>query len=100
MNNASLKRWAVTSFSVILGLLTVVAQAEILRWQGSFQQGTLLLGQIPVGYQARYNKQRLQVTPEGQFLLGLGRQSDTHLEVVLTSPEGLQTAEQFTVRER
>jgi murein DD-endopeptidase MepM/ murein hydrolase activator NlpD len=53
-----------------------------------------------VGYQASYDKQRLQVTPKGQFLLGLGRQANTVIELVLTDSEGIETTEQFNVRER
>ena len=100
MKHKNVKICLAVCVSLLLMPLSAVVKAEILEWQGSFQQGSLLLGQLPEGYQASYNKQRLQVTPQGQFLLGLGRQANTVIELVLTDLEGIETTEQFNVRER
>jgi murein DD-endopeptidase MepM/ murein hydrolase activator NlpD len=100
MKHKNVKICLAVCISLLLMPLSAVVKAEILEWQGSFQQGSLLLGQLPEGYQASYNKQRLQVTPKGQFLLGLGRQANTVIELVLTDSEGIETTEQFNVRER
>lgn len=100
MKHKNVKICLAVCISLLLMPLSAVVKAEILEWQGSFQQGSLLLGQLPEGYQASYNKQRLQVTPQGQFLLGLGRQANTVIELVLTDLEGIETTEQFNVRER
>lgn len=100
MKHKNVKICLATCISLLLMPLSAVVKAEILEWQGSFQQGSLLLGQLPEGYQASYDKQRLQVTPKGQFLLGLGRQANTVIELVLTDSEGIETTEQFNVRER
>jgi murein DD-endopeptidase MepM/ murein hydrolase activator NlpD len=100
MKHKNVKICLAVCISLLLMPLSAVVKAEILEWQGSFQQGSLLLGQLPEGYQASYNKQRLQVTPKGQFLLGLGRQANTVIELVLTDLEGIETTEQFNVRER
>jgi murein DD-endopeptidase MepM/ murein hydrolase activator NlpD len=100
MKHKNVKICLAVCISLLLMPLSAVVKAEILEWQGSFQQGSLLLGQLPEGYQASYDKQRLQVTPKGQFLLGLGRQANTVIELVLTDLEGIETTEQFNVRER
>jgi len=100
MKHKNVKICLAVCISLLLMPLSAVVKAEILEWQGSFQQGSLLLGQLPEGYQASYNKQRLQVTPQGQFLLGLGRQANTVIELVLRDLEGIETTEQFNVRER
>ncbi|MDA9687278.1 M23 family metallopeptidase [bacterium] len=100
MKHKNVKICLAVCISLLLMPLSAVVKAEILEWQGSFQQGSLLLGQLPEGYQASYNKQRLQVTPKGQFLLGLGRQANTVIELVLRDLEGIETTEQFNVRER
>lgn len=100
MKHKNVKICLAVCISLLLMPLSAVVKAEILEWQGSFQQGSLLLGQLPEGYQASYDKQRLQVTPKGQFLLGLGRQANTVIELVLTDSEGIETTEQFNVRER
>lgn len=94
------KSWRVICLGLFLSIFSGIAQAELLRWNGSLQQGALLLGEIPAGYRASYNQQQLQVTAQGQFLLGLGRHADANIEVLLTGPEGIQTSAQFTVRER
>jgi murein DD-endopeptidase MepM/ murein hydrolase activator NlpD len=100
MKHKNVKICLAVCISLLLMPLSAVVKAEILEWQGSFQQGSLLLGQLPEGYRASYDKQRLQVTPKGQFLLGLGRQANTVIELVLTDSEGIETTEQFNVRER
>ena len=100
MKHKNVKICLAVCISLLLMPLSAVVKAEILEWQGSFQQGSLLLGQLPEGYQVSYDKQRLQVTPKGQFLLGLGRQANTVIELVLTDSEGIETTEQFNVRER
>ena len=61
MKHKNVKICVAAFFSLVLTPFSVVVKAEILEWQGSFQQGSLLLGQLPEGYQASYDKQRLQV---------------------------------------
>jgi len=92
--------WLSAFTSLLLGACSLAASAETLRLYGSLEQGALLLGEIPAGYQASYNKQPLQVTPEGQFLLGLGREAQARLDISLTSPSGVKTTEQFSVLKR
>ena len=52
---------------LLIGFCSITLQAETLRWQGSLEQGALLMGEIPAGYRASYNQQPLKVTAEGQF---------------------------------
>ncbi|MDA9096190.1 M23 family metallopeptidase, partial [Porticoccaceae bacterium] len=99
-HNQSSRFWLSAFASLLLGASPLAASAETLRLHGSLEQGALLLGKIPAGYQASYNKQPLQVTPQGQFLLGLGREAQPRIEVSLTSPSGVKTTEQFAVLKR
>lgn len=87
-------------FGLLICLCSVSLQAETLRWQGSLEQGALLVGEVPAGYQASYNRQPLQVTAQGQFLLGLGRDAASSIELSLTSPQGVETTAQYPVRQR
>lgn len=87
-------------FGLLLVFCALALQAETLRWQGSLEQGALLMGEIPAGYRASYNQQSLQVTAEGQFLLGLGRDAASSIELTLTNPQGVETKTKFPVRKR
>lgn len=87
-------------FGLLFGFCALALQAETLRWQGSLEQGALLMGEIPAGYRASYNQQPLQVTAEGQFLLGLGRDAASSIELTLTNPQGVETKTKFPVRKR
>jgi murein DD-endopeptidase MepM/ murein hydrolase activator NlpD len=85
---------------LLIGFCSIALQAETLRWQGSLEQGALLMGEIPAGYRVSYNQQPLKVTAEGQFLLGLGREAASSIELIMTSPQGVETRAQFPVRKR
>jgi murein DD-endopeptidase MepM/ murein hydrolase activator NlpD len=85
---------------LLISLCSITLQAETLRWQGSLEQGGLLMGEIPAGYRASYNQQPLKVTAEGKFLLGLGREAASSIELTVTSPQGVETKAQFPVRKR
>ena len=53
---------------------TAVATDNLaISWQGSWQQGSLLLGRVPQEYRVRYGGVDLPITSTGEFLLGLPR---------------------------
>jgi murein DD-endopeptidase MepM/ murein hydrolase activator NlpD len=68
--------------------------------QGSLQQGSLLLGTVEMGSTAFYRDQVLPVTASGQFLLGLGRDAPSSIELRIVDAEGLQTVQKFAVAKR
>ena len=89
--------------AAIVGLAVGGSQivlADVIDWQGSKQQGGLLLGKIPVGYSASYEGRILSSTPEGQFLVGLGRQAPPTVEVLLRAPSGDQTVHELRIAQR
>ena len=89
--------------AAIVGLVvggSQVVLADVIDWQGSKQQGGLLLGKIPVGYSVSYEGRILISTPEGQFLVGLGRQAPPTIEVLLRAPSGDQTVHELRIAQR
>lgn len=78
----------------------VKLQASPMTLQGSLQQGSLLLGTVEMGSTAFYRDQVLPVTTSGQFLLGLGRDAPSSIELRIVDAEGLQTVQKFAVAKR
>lgn len=103
-NSPMLKRRNTNALmAAIVGLVvggSQVVLADVIDWQGSKQQGGLLLGKIPVGYSVSYEGRILSSTPEGQFLVGLGRQAPPTIEVLLRAPSGDQTVHELRIAQR
>lgn len=78
----------------------VKLQASPMTLQGSLQQGSLLLGTVEMGSTAFYRDQVLPVTASGQFLLGLGRDAPSSIELRIVDAEGLQTVQKFAIAKR
>lgn len=88
---------------VIVALVVIASQlalADTIDWQGSKQQGGLLLGNIPAGYSVSYEGRTLRSTLEGQFLIGLGRQAPPIIEVLLRAPSGDETLHELRIAQR
>jgi murein DD-endopeptidase MepM/ murein hydrolase activator NlpD len=74
--------------------------AEVISFQGDLIQGSLVLGVVEPGYEVRYRGERLKLASNGQFLVGLGRDSSLIMEVSLVSPEGDTSTHRFGVEKR
>ena len=59
--------------ALILSGTAVATDNLAITWQGSWQQGSLLLGRVPQEYRVRYGGVDLPITSTGEFLLGLPR---------------------------
>ena len=87
--------------ALLVACLTVVElQANPMTLQGSLQQGSLLLGTVEAGSSVFYRGQSLPLTAEGQFLLGLGRDAPSSIELRIVDLDGLQTVQKFAVARR
>ena len=65
-------------FSVLCFLTFSVFASELqpargLQLKGEMTQGSLIRGQVPVGYQVWLNEQSLKISPDGYFTFGFGR---------------------------
>ncbi|MCS5594359.1 MAG: M23 family metallopeptidase [Porticoccaceae bacterium] len=73
---------------------------ELISFQGNLSQGSLVLGLVEPSYKVSYMGEPLQLAPSGQFLLGLGRDSASVMEVFLEGPDGQTSVHSFEIGER
>ena len=72
----------------------------LIKWHGSWQQGSLLLGQVEPGTTLSHQGQIIKTTADGQFLFGLGRNAPATSTFVVTELTGVKTTEAFRVAAR
>ena len=72
----------------------------LIKWHGSWQQGSLLLGQVEPGTTLSHQGQMIKTTADGQFLFGLGRNAPATSSFVVTDLTGVKTTEAFRVAAR
>ena len=72
----------------------------VISWKGSWQQGSLLLGQVKPGYSILHNNQLIQTTDKGYFLFGLGRNAGESSTFVISDPAGTSVEQVYSVASR
>ena len=85
---------------LILSAFCHVSYSAPLELQGSLQQGGLVIGKVPRGHQVIYQQNRLKLTPNGQFLLGLGRDAPTQIEITIINPDSQRLVEVLSIASR
>lgn len=74
--------------------------SEHVTLQGELTQGSLIKGQAPAGSKVYFDQQLLQVSPEGKFVFGIGRDAPLdHSLVIEHDGKALTLPLQFTKRE-
>ncbi len=68
-------------------------------WQGSWQQGALLLGQIDPDHSISFAGEQIKTTTDGYFLFGLGRNAQGPSRFTVSSPKGVVEV-QYPVAQR
>jgi len=77
-----------------------VSAAPLIEWQGSWQQGGLLLGRIQPDQRISYQGEEIKTTADGQFLVGLGRDAPEVSTFVVTNAEGVAVETQYKTSRR
>ena len=87
---------------VLIALMTMCQflAAEPVQWQGSFQQGGLVLGKLPPGYSVIYKGEKLKISPQGYFLLGFNRDAPKTVKVTVLDAMANQFQEILTISKR
>jgi murein DD-endopeptidase MepM/ murein hydrolase activator NlpD len=77
-------------------------QKEMVRWQGEFIQGGLIVGRLinPDVIGVESQGRTLQLTPEGEFVIGLGRDFKSEVEIALAMKDGSQYSFKKAVKKR
>ena len=72
--------------ALILFSTAFAADNLTISWQGSWQQGSLLLGRVPQEYRVRYGGVDLPIASTGEFLLGLSRDAEEQIALEVVAP--------------
>lgn len=83
---------------VLCTFASMVSAALELR--GEWQQGGVIIGKVPVGNQVEYRKKKLQLSPKGEFVIGLGRDAGKEATLVTIDSAGIRKEHRFNVKVR
>ena len=67
---------------------------------GTWMQGALLHGKVAPGSQVEFLGNNVYVNPQGEFILGLGREAPKQVEVIVTDPKQQKHTHAFAVTQR
>lgn len=84
----------------LISLILWIVPVQALELRGEWQQGGLIIGKVPEGAMVEYAGRKLQLSPEGEFVFGLGRDAKPVATLVVITPDGARTEHQFAVKQR
>ena len=87
-------------FIVLPFLLISAHQPLALEIDGPWIQGGMILGKTAPANQIRFLKRQVRINPQGQFVVGLGRDAPAQVTLVEIFPNGLERAHNFSVVQR
>jgi murein DD-endopeptidase MepM/ murein hydrolase activator NlpD len=91
------KHFCIAFVSLITGISAPWVSA--LEIKGEWQQGAVIIGQVPEGTHVEYKQRKLQLTPDGKFVIGLGRDAVPAAEIITTA-KGKTEVHRFDVKPR
>ncbi len=80
-------------------LLAGAAHAEV-TFSGHFEQGGLVYGRAAPGSTVALDGRKLELTPDGQFLLGFGRDAGPSAVLEVTAPDGRSETKTLSIAPR
>ena len=84
--------------AMVLYALSSPASAEVsLSFAGEFRQGALVIGQTQSGNAVQVDERLVRVSPEGVFLLGIGRDETGPVSIRVTGEDGTEHLETRSV---
>lgn len=86
--------------AALVVLMLVGMAASALELKGEWQQGGVIVGKVPQGTQVEYGGKKLQISPAGEFVIGLGRDAAQQAKIVTIDNKGLREEHQFAVKQR
>ncbi len=86
-------------FVISLIVTFTIPSTFALEITGEWQQGAVIIGQVPAGVSVEYKQRKLQLTKDGEFVIGLGRDAPAIVEII-TSTQGKTETHQFEVKAR
>lgn len=86
-------------FVVCLIALVAMPSVFALETTGEWQQGAVIIGQVSTDVNVEYKQRKLQLTKDGKFVIGLGRDAPD-IAVITTITKGKSEAHSFAVKAR
>lgn len=88
-------------YSFVVSLIAIVTMPVVsaLEITGEWQQGAVIVGQVPAGVSVEYKQRKLQLTQDGKFVIGLGRDAPAIAEIITTT-QGKTETHKFDVKAR
>ena len=84
---------------VLIAICLNIYPAFALEISGEWQQGAVLIGKVPSDTIVEYKQRRLQLTPGGKFVIGLGRDAP-ETATITTINNGKVETHKFSVKQR
>ena len=85
--------------SIILLFIANPSFAEI-QWVGDFTQGGLVQGAVKPDSEVWLGKRKINVQPDGSFLLGFGRDHPAKATLKIVAPKGKTSSHSLTITQR
>lgn len=88
-------------YFLIVSLIATLSiqSASALEITGEWQQGAVIIGQVPAGVGVEYKQRKLRLTKDGKFVIGLGRDAPAIAEII-TVTQGKTEVHRFEVKLR
>jgi hypothetical protein len=93
-----MKKYFTITLVGVFALLAIPA-VFALEITGEWQQGAVIIGQVSAGVSVEYKQRKLQLTKDGKFVIGLGRDAPAIAEIITTT-QGKTEPHQFEVKAR
>jgi Peptidase family M23 len=86
---------------LIAALISGSASADDdVTFAGRLEQGGLVVGTAPPGTTITYNGTNLHLTPDGHFLVGIGRDAPAHIDMKVTTADGKVETKSLAIAKR
>lgn len=90
-----LQKIAAILISMLLSMSSIA-----LELKGEWQQGGVIIGKVPQRTQVEYYGKKLQLSPAGEFVIGLGRDAASQASIVTIDSNGQRQEHKFVVKQR
>jgi murein DD-endopeptidase MepM/ murein hydrolase activator NlpD len=100
-----IKRFTIALMLTALSFLPVLASEELIlsdntRLYGSFTQGGIAIGKTLPGSKVLFDKQKIRVSPEGDFIIGFNRDEPARVDLQITHKNGQKITNKLNISKR
>lgn len=87
-------------FFLVILLSGWVLNTFALEIRGQWQQGGVIIGKVTSGAQVEYSGKKLRISPDGEFIIGLGRDAEPKAVLVVVNSDSSRKNHIFEVKQR